>query len=161
MHRRKKVTTMFIRTTQPNTMTRSANADRRKKPVSQKRGAAVVELAVLLPVLLTVTFGSLEICNRLFLRQTAAVAAYESARLAARRTVSVAQVQQRGMALLTGRRITGGQVIVTPAGNGLTTLPTGGELRVEVIIPTQGNTPVSYVLPVNGTVRATAVMLRE
>jgi|GEM_PF-1328747 len=126
-----------------------------------RRGAAVVELALLLPVLLTVTFGSLEVCNRLFLRQTASVAAYEAARLAARRAVSTAQVQARGLTLLEGRRIAGAQVIVTPGGGGLATLPTGVELSVEVIIPVQGNTPVTYVFPSSGTIRATAFMLRE
>lgn len=115
-----------------------------------RRGAAVVEMAILLPVLLTVTFGSLEVCNQLFLRQTASVAAYEAARLAARRTVSTSQVQARGLSSLQGRRINGAQVIVNPIGNGLATLPTGGELSVEVIIPIQGNTPVSYVFPSSG-----------
>jgi len=131
------------------------------KTATRRRGAAVVELALLLPVLLTVTFGSLEVCNRLFLRQTAAVAAYETARLAARRTVSSTQAVTRGLSLLDGRRIIGGQIVITPAGDGLATLPTGGQLTVQVTIPIAGNTPVSYVLNSPDVIRASAVMMRE
>jgi hypothetical protein len=126
-----------------------------------RRGLAVVELAILLPILMTVCFGTLEVCNRLFLRQTAAVAAYEGARLAARRTVTQSQVEARCIALLQGRRIVGGQVVITPSGNALATLPTSGQLTVQITIPIAGNTPVSYVLSPSGSVTATAVMLRE
>jgi len=147
------------------TSTRSTKtlSDARRLVVSAKprQGLAVVELAILLPILMTVCFGTLEVCNRLFLRQTAAVAAYEGARLAARRTVTVAQVQARCIALLQGRRIVGGQVLITPSGNALATLPTSGQLTVQITIPIAGNTPVSYVLNSTGSVTATAVMLRE
>lgn len=129
---------------------------------SQPRaGAAVVELAVLIPVLFTVAFGTLEVCNRMYLRQTASVAAYEGARLAARRTMTQAQVESRCMELLAGRRVVGGSVTITPGNNGLATLPTGGQLQVEVTIPISGNTPVSYVLSSTGMIRSSAYMLRE
>ena len=133
----------------------------RSNSLSKQKGAAVVELALTLPVLLMVTFGTLEVCNRMFLRQTAAVAAYEGARLAARRTVSQAQVEARCLSLLQGRRIVGGQVVISPAGDALTSLPTGGQLTVRVTIPIARNTPVSYVLSTTGSISSTAVMLRE
>ncbi len=142
------------------TMTRRRNT-RRHQHGQTRSALAVVELAILLPILLTITFGTLEICNRLFLRQSASVAAYEGARLAARRTVTTAQVEARCLALLAGRNITGGQVIVTPGAGGLATLPTGEELIVQVVIPIAGNTPVSYVFSPSGAVNASAYMLRE
>jgi Flp pilus assembly protein TadG len=137
------------------------NAKRFRPAGANRTAAAVVELAVTLPVLLLVTFGTLEVCNRLFLRQTAAVAAYEGARLAARRTITQDQVQTRCMSLLLGRRIVNGQVVITPSGSGLTSLATGGQLTVRVTIPIAGNTPVSYVFAPTGSITATAVMLRE
>ncbi len=145
---------------------RSAGADHqrplhRSQSAPRRRAAAVVELAILLPVLMTMAFGTLEICNRLFLRQTAAVASYEGARLAARRTVTTAQVQARCMSLLAGRNISGGQVVVTASNGNLSTLPTGGQLTVQVTIPIAGNTPVSYVLTPSGSINASAFMLRE
>jgi hypothetical protein len=147
---------MSIRTKRCNKRSRSAATAR-----TERMAAAVVELAVTLPILLIVTFGTLEICNRLFLRQTASIAAYEGVRLAARRTISQTQVQNRCLSLLQGRRIVNGQVSMTPTGNELTTLPTGGQLTVRITIPIAGNTPVSYVFPLSGTITATAVMLRE
>ncbi len=136
-------------------------SSRKAGDVHPRVGAAVVELAVLIPVLFTVAFGTLEVCNRMYLRQTASVAAYEGARLAARRTITQAQVESRCLDLLNGRRVVGGTVTITPGNNGLATLPTGGQLQVEVTIPISGNTPVSYVLSSTGMIRSSAFMLRE
>ncbi len=104
-------------------------SSRKAGDVHPRAGAAVVELAVLIPVLFTVAFGTLEVCNRMYLRQTASVAAYEGARLAARRTITQAQVESRCLDLLNGRRVVGGTVTITPGNNGLATLPTGGNCK--------------------------------
>ncbi len=125
----------------------------------QRRGAATVELAMVLPVMMLLVFGTLEICQRLMIRQTAAVAAYETARLAARRTTTAAQATARGQSLMSDRGISGGTVQITP--NNLTLLPTGGELTVTVLIPVAGNTTVNYVLPTTGEVTISTTMLRE
>ena len=45
------------------------------------RGAAVVELAIFPPLLFVLLFGSIEVNNRIFLRQTLLEGTYESALL--------------------------------------------------------------------------------
>jgi len=47
-----------------------------------RRGAAVVELAVCLPLILMLTFGAIEAANAVFLKQSLVTAAYEAARAA-------------------------------------------------------------------------------
>lgn len=131
---------------------------KRSRP-SGRRGVATVELAIILPVLLLLIFGTLEICQRLILRQAAVVTAYESARLAARRSSSADQVVARGEAIMTSRRVTGGRVELVPAN--LTGVPTGTELEVIVTIPVDGNTAISYVLPGTDEISVIATMLRE
>ncbi len=124
-----------------------------------RRAAATVELALVLPVMMIIVFGTLEVCQRMLLRQTAAVAAYETARLAARRTTTIPQALARGQSILTDRNVVGGVIEINPTP--LATLATGGELQVTVRIPVSGNTTVNYVLPTTGEVAIVTTMLRE
>jgi hypothetical protein len=106
-----------------------------------------------------IVLGTMEVCQRMLLRESAAVAAYETARLAARRTVTVAKAQARGEQILTARQVNGGTVEITPGT--LNTLPTGSELQVRVRVPIAGNSSLHYVLPVTGELEVVTTMLRE
>lgn len=48
-----------------------------------RRGAASVELAVCLPVIILIVFGAIETCSIVFLQQNLQLIAYEAARVAA------------------------------------------------------------------------------
>ncbi len=140
-------------------VTQPSHHAKRSRRFRRRRAIATVELALVLPVMLIIVFGTLEICQRLMIRQTAAVAAYETARLAARRTTTMAQARARGEQIMTDRRINGGVVDITP--NQLALLPAGSEVQVTVRIPVSGNTTVNYLLPTTGEVRIVTTMLRE
>jgi Flp pilus assembly protein TadG len=114
---------------------------------------------LVLPVLLILVFGTLEVCQRLILRESAAVAAYEAARRAARRNVSAADAIERGESILQGRGISNGVIALDPAS--LSEVPTGGEFEVRVTVPVENNTTVHYVLPLAGEITVVATMLRE
>jgi Flp pilus assembly protein TadG len=132
----------------------------RSRPSRQKRrGVASVEFAIVLPVLLILVFGTIEICQRIFLRQSMVIAAYEGARLAARRNSENSDVVARCSTLLQERRVAGAVVTVTPAN--LATLTTGTEVRVTITTPWSSNTPSRLVLRDQGTLTVQAVMLRE
>jgi len=124
-----------------------------------RAGAAVVEMAIVLPILMIVVFGTLEVCERMMLRQSATVAAYESVRLAARRTVTADRSINRGLSILEGRNIENAQIRLRPAS--LQNVASGEEIRVEALVPVRGNTAISYVLPNSGVIRVFATMLRE
>ena len=124
-----------------------------------RRGIACVELAIVLPVLLILVLGTIEVCQRIFLRQSAIIVAYEAARLATRNTSSNADVLQRCQSMLTQRRVVGGQVTITPID--LLAQPTGTLIRIQVEIPWANNSPTQFVLKDQGTVTFDAYMLRE
>ena len=124
-----------------------------------RHGAATVELAVLLPLLVFIVFGCIEVTSRLFLKQTAAVTAYEGVRLAARRTIDAETVRNRCLRLLEDRRVTGATIEITPESTA--EIPTGGLIQVRIIIPYAGNTPMAATFPGGSTMRVTASMLRE
>lgn len=113
----------------------------------------------MIPLMLSIVLGSLEVCQRLMLRQGATVAAYETARLAARRGASTTRAIQRGESILNGRGIAGGQVTIAPGD--ISEVATGDNLTITVNVPIAGNTSIAYVLPSNGQISVSANMLRE
>lgn len=132
---------------------------RRHGRAGRRTAAATVELALMLPLMLLVVFGSLEVCQRLMLRQTATVAAYETARLAARRGASANRALDRGQSILAGRQVVNGLITINPAD--MSQVATGDPLLITVTVPIAGNTNIHYVLPNTGSVTVSATMLRE
>ena len=49
---------------------------------SDRQGAAATEFALILPVLLLLTFGTIEMCSAYFLKETCLIAAHEGCRIA-------------------------------------------------------------------------------
>ena len=47
---------------------------------NQRRGTATIELAIVTPLLLLFTLGTMDICSLIFLKEAATLAAYEGAR---------------------------------------------------------------------------------
>ncbi len=125
----------------------------------QRSGIACVELAFVLPVLLILVLGTIEVCQRIFLRQSAVIVAYEAARLAVRSTSSNADVLQRCQTMLTQRRVNGGVITITPAN--LQAQAPGTQVQIHIEIPWANNSPSKFVLKDQGSVSVDAYMLRE
>ena len=119
------------------------NAKRyRSRAQQQKRrgGVATVELAFVLPALLALTIGTMDICSMMFLKESAVLAAYEGARRGVGRGRTNDDVIDRVTEFLNERGInyTGGNVvdISAPGFDGAATLE---NVTVTVTIPTSGN----------------------
>ncbi len=123
-----------------------------------RRGAAVVEFAVCLPVLLLIVFGSIEAASMLFLRQTLVQASYEGAKVAIRTGDSV-QAEDAIRAVAKGRRIENVTITTIPA-NLEDAVP--GDLVV-ITVTAPGN--VNSLFPIgpfkDQSVTAQATMVRE
>ncbi len=126
---------------------------------SNRSGLASVELAFVLPVMLILVLGTIEVCQRIFLRQSAVIVAYEAGRLAARSTSSNVEVATRCQTMLTQRRVKNAIVTITPSD--LLTQPPGTQVRVRVEVPWASNSPTRFVLQDQGTIAVDAYMLRE
>ena len=130
-----------------------------RKATKLNRGVATVELAFVLPVMLILVLGTIEVCQRIFLRQSAVLVAYEGARLAARSTSSNTDITTRCQTLLTQRRVIDGTVVVTP--DDVLSKPPGTQVQVRITVPWASNSPTRFVLQDQGTVTVDAYMLRE
>lgn len=131
----------------------------RKLHRSTREGVATVELALVLPVLFILIFGTLEVCLRLNLRESVVVAAYETARLASRRHGTADDAVARGLTLLEERGVRDGTIQIDPSS--LVDMATADEIRVTATVPVAGNTSVSFVLPTSGDITVHATMLKE
>ena len=87
------------------------------------------------------------------------VAAYEGARAATRGTSTNDEVITKCGAILSGRRIQGAVVNVSPAN--IQKATSGTEIRIQISIPWASNTPTRAVLSGQSNLTVEAVMLRE
>lgn len=130
-----------------------------RRSAIRRWGIEVVELAVALPVLTIITFGTLETCELLFTKQSLAVAAYEAGRVAARPNATTASTQNRFNQIATARRLTNATVTITPAD--ITTVGTGGTVRIDVTAPVSANNSTHLVLSSIPDIVESVVVTRE
>ena len=100
---------------------------------ASRRGVAATETALTLPLLVLIVFGSIEIANGVFLKQSLTIAAYEGARTLSKTGVTSAQGEARVDEVLTERSIADYDVSITPTVTANT--PRGTELTVTVSAP--------------------------
>lgn len=126
-----------------------------------RRGAAVVELAICLPMMVIFVVGTMETTGLIFLRHRLATAAFEAARTATAPSQTSEAGISAGEAVLASRGVTGGSVTISPTVTSAT--PTGTEIAATVVAPLAPN---SYVRPfvLAGTVTdvtVTVTMIRQ
>ncbi len=124
-----------------------------------RHGAALVEFAIFLPVLVLIVFGAIEASGFIFLKQSLHITAYEVARNATRDDATNGSAQSIGNNLLQARQIRGASIDLGVAD--ITKVPRGTELTVRVSAPTASNTQLSGKFIRNRTLTATVVMVKE
>jgi Flp pilus assembly protein TadG len=137
-----------------------------KSKRNRRRAAATVEFAVIIPIILTLTFGTLEICAAIFLKEKATIAAHEGARVAIRKYSTTSDVISAAQDYLESRGIDtsglpGGAITVSPAPE---STPELSPITVHVTLPVAGNTslPDTFHSFISGlSMEAEAVMYKE
>lgn len=71
----------------------------------KRSGTAVLEMAVSLPLLITLVFGAMEMANAVFLRQSMNMAAYEAAKVITRPGSNEALARTRCQEIMTVRKV--------------------------------------------------------
>ena len=125
----------------------------------QRWGAAAVEFAVCLPVIVLVVLGSIEGASLLFLRQALVQSAYEGVKVAIRQDSVESDVTNIATAVTDGRRLQGVTVETTPAD--ITSVPQGELITVRITAPVSGNTLIPGGVFTLTNVSAQAVMVKE
>jgi Flp pilus assembly protein TadG len=132
----------------------------KRQPIGHRRsGAAVVEFAVCLPVILLIVFGSIEAASMLFLRQALVQSAYEGVKVAARNNGDNATAIQAVKNVAAGRRLKNMSVTFSP--KDVESAAQGEMIRVTVSAPGNANSFIPFGPFKDRTVAAQAVMVKE
>lgn len=125
----------------------------------ERRAAAVTELAVCLPVLTLVVFGSIQACNLIYLKHGCVTAAYEGTLELAKSNASSDSILTRAQQVLTARGIRAATVRILPAGAEIAATSPGTPFTIEVTANVRSNMSLSGFFPlplaVTGRVVAT------
>ena len=135
---------------------------RRSRKHRKRSGVAAVEFAVVLPVLIALTLGTMDVCSMMFLKETAVLAAYEGARRGVGRGHTNADVTARVTEFLDERGViynTGSVVVI--GGPGFGAAETLENVTVTVSVPTAGNLLVPSQMFGDLSVSASVTMRKE
>lgn len=126
---------------------------------SQRSAVATVELAIVLPVLMILVLGIVESCNLFYIKQSLTIAAYEGARAAITKGMSVSNIGARCNQVLSDRKIASGAIQITPD-------PPSGEvygtyITVRVQAPYSANTLIPGWIFGGTTLQASVRMMKE
>ena len=147
---------------------------RKLKRRQNRRGAATVELAVCMPVILIIAFGSIEGANMIFLRQALVQSAYETVKEAVKTNGSAVSGLTRGQAVLSFRDIDGESIefsTVSSPGPAETlnpvtadevdNLPPGSLVVVTVTAPNDANSIIPFGPFQGRTISVRSTMTKE
>lgn len=113
----------------------------------RQRGTATVELAVCLPLLTLLVFGSIQACDLIYLKHGIVTAAYEGSLELSRPGVSTSTVTGRINQTLGLRNVSGASVSLEPAGIELADAQPGTPVTIVISAPVSGNVPAITFLP--------------
>lgn len=142
-------------------MQRVTSLSRRCRSItrSKRKGSAVVELAVCMPVIVLVVFASLEGANMLFVRQATVQAAYEAAKFASRRDGNRVQAERLATEVLSARRIN--SPTITFVTGDPTSTRSGSDVTVRVSVNSNDRLITGFRLFSGRQIEAVATMQKE
>ncbi len=126
---------------------------------SRRRGAAVVEFAVCLPIIMLLILGSIEATSAIFLRQALTTSAYEGIREAVRTSSTTSDATARAQAVLTARQIRSSSIRFTPAD--IQSASRGSIVIIEISAPFGANSPFMGRVIVDRMNTVRTVMVKE
>jgi Flp pilus assembly protein TadG len=130
---------------------------KRIKKQSDRRGAAMVEFAIVAPLLFFLFFASMEFCRVAMIRHTADNAVYEGCRVGIIPGATKAEVQAETQLILNSLALTNVGISVTPAVIDKDT----DEVTVRVVVPLDDNSFVPNQFVAGRSVTRELTLRRE
>lgn len=135
------------------------NIRNRKRGRVQRKAAAVVELAVCLPVIALLAIGSMEAASMIFLRQALVQSAYETVKEVSKTNGNEELALQRGREVLQFRNIEDETFTFDPPISDA--IDQGSPITVTVSAPGNTNSVLPFGPFRNRTVSVSATMIKE
>ncbi|MFT7643303.1 MAG: hypothetical protein ACI9G1_005068 [Pirellulaceae bacterium] len=137
---------------------RTPHTNRRRRNQRTRLGAAVVELAICLPIVMLIVASTLEISSLIFVYQSLQAAAHECSRVAAKREGTIELVQSRLDEILSQRGVSDGVVTVFPDD---LDRPRGTRYTITVTAPFTANSFIPPRLLGEKNLEAMCVVVKE
>lgn len=131
------------------------------KKLHKRSGVATVEFAVVLPALIALTIGTIDVCSMMFLRESAVLAAYEGARQGVGRGRTNADVSARVTEFLDERNVVYNGDVVSVSSPGFAAAETLENVTVTVNVPAAGNLLIPSQMFGDMIVSASVTMRKE
>jgi hypothetical protein len=131
----------------------------RRRAGGKRKGAAAVELAICLPVIVLLVLGSIECCSMLFIDEALHVASYEAIRQAIQEDAEAATAIARGEEMLEQFGIEGATVTCEP--EDLSDVESGEQITIIAEAPCDANTILPSWFFAGATLQARVAMVRE
>ncbi len=132
---------------------------RPKRNRSNRKGGALTEMVVCIPVIVLLVFASIEACSMIFVRQSLSAAAYESVRVAIKEDTKTNDAKKRCEQILEGRKVNKAKIDFSPS-NIKDAVP-GEPITVTVSAPCDANSIMPPWFFGGRKLSATATMVRE
>ena len=129
-----------------------------KRGVLRRSGTAVLEMAVSLPLLITLVFGAMEMANAVFLRQSMNMAAYEAAKVITRPGSNEALARTRCQEIMTVRKVSAYTLTFSPTVT--TATARGTQVTVTLSAPASNLSYGPMQFMTGKTLSTTVVMVR-
>ncbi len=124
-----------------------------------RQGAAVVEFAICLPVILFIVFAGMDVTTVLRAKQVVVETTHETARVVATNEVNEDQCRQFAIDLLSQKDLTGSTVDFDPVPS--VGMPRGTPITVTISVPVAGNCTVISRLFTSLAVESQSTVSRE
>ena len=136
--------------------------NRKKRNRPNRSGTAVVELALCLPLIFTIIFGSIEACNMIALKQIVSESAYDGALKALRPAAVEADILSAINVDLAARNVTPHNVSITGVGGiSLDSISRGEMVIITVEALTNGNVVGPQLFGMAQSMSATATAIKQ
>jgi len=113
---------------------------------------AAVELAVCLPLLVTVIFGGIQAANMIFLKQAIAEAAYEGALFGSKSQATQSATVSRIQTILNARNIQGTTITAGNSAGNINQLTPGDLFSIRITATASANAIGPQIFPTSGDV---------
>ncbi len=148
-------------------LVRFAPPPKRRRIRADRKGAAVVEAAMCIPVVIVLMLGTLEVCAGIYLSESLTVCAAEACRSGVRRRATYDDVYERAIEALADRNVTlptdnnGDPTGIVIEPEDFSTLRALDPITVTITAPTAGNSLYIFDTMVNRNFTASVSMVRE
>ncbi len=133
-----------------------------RRRANHRKAAAAVEFAICLPVLITLTLGTMDLCSLIFLKESVTIAAYEGARSGVGRGQTNQDAVNRVAKFLDDRNVNyRSSQLVRFNGNDFTNAKTLENVTITVTVPAEGNMIIPMGMFDDTIVSASVTMRKE